>query len=444
MFDSLSKKLTDIFDKITKRGLLTQESVNAALREVRIALLESDVALPVVKKFLTIVGEKAIGQRIIKNVSASQMMIKIIHDELINILGEKGPPIKKGKILLVGLQGSGKTTTAGKLAHYLNKNTLLVSLDVYRPAAQEQLKQIADQYGFEVFPIGQTDVKEIAQSAIKYSTSKKFDYIIFDTAGRLHIDGQLMDELKMLQAEIKPSETFLVTDAMIGQDAATMAKNFKENIDITGIVLTRVDGDAKGGAALSMHMITECPIRFMGMGEKIDQLEIFDPERTASRILDMGDIVSLVEKAKTFAENKESEKVSEQLEKGKFDLNDMLVYLKQMESMGGLSSILKMMPGFSRAAQSQNGQLNGASIDDKLLKRQVAIICSMTPKERRNYQILNGPRRKRIAVGAGVDVSDVNRLLKQYENTRQLMKQFGLFGKGSETGLSGFKNMFGF
>jgi len=439
MFDTLSEKLTKVFDKLTKRGLLTQEHVNAALRDVRIALLEADVALPVVKQFLNTIGEQAIGQKIIKSVSASQMMMKIIHDELIKTLGKKAPPIKKGKILLVGLQGSGKTTTAGKLARFLSKNTLLVSLDVYRPAAQEQLKQIAEQNGFEIFPIGQTDVKEIYKAAIKYSQAKKFDYIIFDTAGRLHIDDALMDELRMIQEDIRPSETLLVADAMMGQDAAVMAQTFKDNINLSGIILTRVDGDARGGAALSLHMVTDCPIRFMGVGEKIEQLEAFDPERVASRILDMGDIISLVEQAESFADSKEQEKVSQNIEKGRFDLNDMLVYIKQMESMGGLSSIMKMLPGF----KANQDQLNPDAMDDKLLKKQVAIIGSMTPKERRNPDVLNGPRKKRVALGSGVDVPAVNRLLKQYENVKQMMKQFGMFGK--DTGdVSKFKNFFGF
>jgi len=440
MFDSFSQKITKLFEKITKRGLLTQENVNTALREVRIALLEADVALPVIKNFLKAVSDQAIGQKIIKSVSASEMMIKLIHNELIHTLGKKNTPIKKGNILLVGLQGAGKTTTAGKLAHQLSKNTLLVSLDVYRPAAQEQLKQIGDQHGFEVFPIGQTNVKEIYKSALNYSKSKKFDYVIFDTAGRLHIDDTMMDEIKDIQKNVKPSETLLVVDSMIGQDAANMAKTFKDTLDLTGIILTRTDGDAKGGAALSMNMITGCPIRFIGTGEKIDQLEEFDPERIASRILDMGDIVSLVEKAEKFADDAENEKVSQNIEKGKFDLNDMLTYLKQMDSMGGLGSLMKMMPG----SMSSGGQLNSDSIDDKLLKRQVAIIHSMTAKEKKNYKLLNGPRKKRIAKGAGVDASDVNKLLRQYENIFQMMKQFGLLGKGGGSGaLGGLKNMFG-
>ena len=441
MFDTLSQKINKIFSKITKQGLLTQENINTALREVRVALLEADVALPVIKTFLKDVSEKAIGQKIIKSVSASDMMIKMIHDELTLILGAKSTPIKKGHLLLIGLQGSGKTTTAGKLAHYLKKNTLLVSLDVYRPAAQEQLKQIADQYGFEVFPIGQTNVKEIYKSALQYSKAKKFDHIIFDTAGRLHIDDDMMQELKEMQSDIKPSETFLVVDSMIGQDAANMAKIFKDNIDLTGIILTRTDGDAKGGAALSMHMITECPIRFIGTGEKIEQLEPFDPERIASRILDMGDIVSLVEKAEKFSTDQENEKVSKNLEKGKFDFDDMLTYLKQMEAMGGLSSLMKMMPG-----SIAQGQLNGGAIDDKLLKKQVAIILSMTPKEKKNYKILDAQRKKRIAQGAGVVVADVNRLIHQYESVHQMMKQFGLLGKGGSNNgaLGGLKNMFGF
>ncbi|USO02483.1 MAG: signal recognition particle protein [Alphaproteobacteria bacterium] len=439
MFDTFSQKISKLFDKITKRGLLTQESVNTALREIRIALLEADVALPVIKTFLKAVGDKAVDQKIIKSVSASDMMIKIIHDELVHTLGKKNKPIKKGNILLVGLQGAGKTTTAGKLAHRLSKNTLLVSLDVYRPAAQEQLKQVGEQHGFEVFPIGQTNIKEIYKSALQYSKAKKFDYVIFDTAGRLHIDDEMMEELKIIEKEINPAETLLVVDSMIGQDAANMAKTFKDNIGLTGIILTRTDGDAKGGAALSMNIITDCPIRYIGTGEKIDALEEFDPERIASRILDMGDIVSLVEQAEKFADDAENEKVSKNLEKGKFDLDDMMTYLKQMDSMGGLGSLMKMMPG----AMAQ-GQLQGQSIDDKLLKKQVAIICSMTPKERKNYKILGGSRKKRIAQGAGVTAADVNKLVKQYEHVRQMMKQFGLFGKSENSGaLGGLKSMFG-
>lgn len=445
MFDSLAKKLTGLFDKFSKRGILTEADVEKSLREIRIALLEADIALPVVKSFIDAVREKAVGQEIVKSVSPAQMMVKIVHDQLVEALGTSDGSLNKGHpqiILLVGLQGTGKTTTAAKLGKYLkkqNKKVLMVSLDVYRPAAQEQLQQLGEQHDIECFPIGETDIESICSNALKYAKSGGFDSILLDTAGRLHINDELMNEVKKIQKITTPQETLLVVDSMTGQDAVNIAKSFKEAIDLTGIILTRVDGDARGGAALSMKQITGRNIKFVGMGEKIDQLEVFSPERIASRMLDMGDIVSLVEKASETADEEEAEKMMKKLEKGRFDLNDMVNYLKQMEKMGGLSSLLKMMPGFGR----MESELNRSGIDDKLLKRQVAIIYSMNPKERRNYKILNGQRKKRIANGSGVHVSEVNRLLKQYEQICKMMKQLGMFGK-LPFGKGALRNMLGF
>lgn len=435
MFQSLSSKLTGILDKLKSRGALTEADVIAALREVRVALLEADVALPVVKQFIAAVREKAVGQDIIRNINPGQMVVKIVHDHLQEMLGDGAEnlnlaAVPPAVILMVGLQGSGKTTSSGKLAKYitnsLKKKVLLASLDVYRPAAQQQLETVGKQISIATLPIISTEKPlEITNRALQMAKSQGFDVLILDTAGRLHIDETLMEELVAIKAASNPIETLLIADAMTGQDAVTIAQEFNEKIGVTGIVLTRLDGDARGGAALSMRAITGRPIKFMGVGEKLDQIEPFQANRVAGRILDMGDIVSLVEKAASVVDQEEAELMAKKIQKGSFDLNDMAKQIESMMKMGGMSSLLGMLPGVGRLKD----QLDKANLDDGILKRQVAIIRSMTQKERKNSKILNGSRRKRIASGAGVQVQDVNRLIKQFEQTQQMMKKFGKMGQ---------------
>ncbi len=448
MFQNLSQRLTGILDKIRGRGALTEADVLTALREVRVALLEADVALPVVKQFIEGVKEKAVGQEVIRSVTPGQMVVKIVHDHLIEMLGRENEPINLSTqppavILMVGLQGSGKTTSSAKLAKFLtqkmNKKVLLASLDVYRPAAQHQLATLGQQLDIATLPIvdGQKPL-EITDRALMTARAQGADVLILDTAGRLHIDDDLMSEVAEVKAKAKPIETFLVADAMTGQDAVTIAREFHEKVAITGIILTRVDGDARGGAALSMRSVTGCPIKFMGMGEKLDQLEAFQSERIAGRILDMGDIVSLVEKAAEVVNQEEAEKLAQKMQKGQFDLNDMAKQLEQMLKMGGLGGILNMLPGVGRIKD----KLNEVGMDDKIIRRQIAIIRSMTKVERRQVKILNGSRRKRIASGAGVPVAEVNRLIKQFEQMQQVMKKVGKMGKKGFM-RSGLKGLFG-
>ncbi|WP_032113236.1 signal recognition particle protein [Candidatus Paracaedibacter symbiosus] len=435
MFQSLSTKLTGILDKIRNRGALTEADVNAALREVRIALLEADVALPVVKQFIESVREKAIGQDIIKSISPGQMVVKIVHDHLQEMLGQETEKLNLAAvppavILMVGLQGSGKTTSSGKLAKYITdhhkKKVLLASLDIYRPAAQQQLETLGQQLSVATVPIVASEKPlEITKRALQLAKAQGIDVLILDTAGRLHIDEGLMEEVTAVKNLANPVETFLVADAMTGQDAVTIAKEFNEKVGITGIILTRLDGDARGGAALSMRAVTGRPIKFMGMGEKLDQLELFQPERIAGRILDMGDIVSLVERAASVVDQDEAERMAKKMQKGTFDLDDMVKQIEGMMKMGGMSGLLGMLPGVSRVKD----QLDKAGMDDSILKRQIAIIRSMTKKERKDPKLLNGSRRKRIASGSGVQVQDVNRLIKQFEQMQQMMKKFGKMGQ---------------
>lgn len=435
MFQSLSKRLTGIFDKLRGRGALTEVDVTAALREIRIALLEADVALPVVKEFVEAIREKAIGQEVIKNIAPGQMVVKIVHDHLVSLLGGEGSEINltttpPAVVLMVGLQGSGKTTSTGKLAKHLtqklNKKVLMASLDIYRPAAQLQLETIGRQLDIATLPIieGQKPM-DITERALAAARAQGIDVLLLDTAGRLHIDETLMAEVSAVKALAKPIETYLVADAMTGQDAVTIAREFHEKVGVTGIVLTRMDGDARGGAALSMKQVTGCPIKFMGMGEKLDQLEAFDPSRVAGRILDMGDIVSLVEKAAAAVDQDEAEQMALKMQKGSFDLNDMAKQLQMMMKMGGFGSIMGMLPGIGKIKD----QLDQAGMDDRVIKQQIAIIHSMTKKERRYPQLLNGSRRKRIAAGSGMQVADVNKLIKQYEKMRDVMKKIGKMGK---------------
>lgn len=436
MFDALSEKLSDVFKKLSRSGVLTQSAVDEAMREIRIALLEADVALPVVKDFIAQVSEKAVGQQVIKSVKPAQMVVKIVHDELVRVLGEENasldlaavPPVV---VMAVGLQGSGKTTTTAKLAKRLTnekKRVLAASLDVYRPAAREQLAQLGQQGGFDVLPIVMAEKPaDITNRALKEAKKGGYDVLLLDTAGRLHIDLDMMGEVAEIRRIANPKEVLLVVDALSGQDAVNVAKEFNEKIGLTGIVLTRIDGDSRGGAALSMRAVTGCPVKFLGAGEKIDALEPFHPDRLAGRILDMGDVVSLVENAAEKMDKDEAERVAKRMMDGRFDLNDLLSQFRQMERMGDLKGMIGMLPGMAKF----KSQIDAAQIDGKMFKRQEAIILSMTPKERRNPDLIKASRKRRIANGCGLSVQDVNKLLKQYEQIADMMKKFkkkGLFG----------------
>lgn len=448
MFQTLTNRLTTVFDKIRGRGALTEADVNAALREIRIALLEADVALPVVKEFIEGVREKAVGQEVIRSISPGQMVVKIVSDHLVEMLGSEPVPINVAAVspmamLMVGLQGSGKTTSSAKLARYLtqkmNKKVLLASLDIYRPAAQLQLETLAQQLSIASLPIepGEKPL-QITQRAMQMGRTHGFDVVILDSAGRLHIDEELMQEVAEVKKFANPIETFLVADAMTGQDAVTIAREFHEKVGVTGIILTRIDGDARGGAALSMRSITGCPIKFLGVGEKTDQLELFQPDRIAGRILDMGDVVGLVEKAAEVIDQKEAEKMASKMQKGTFDLNDMASQIEQMMKMGGMNSMLSLLPGIGKMKE----KIAASGMDDALFKRQIAIIHSMTKQERRNHKILNGSRRRRIAAGCGQTPADVNRLLKQFEQMQAVMKKVSKMGKGGMI-RQGLKGLFG-
>jgi signal recognition particle subunit SRP54 len=449
MFQSLSQRLTGIFDKLRGRGFLNEDDVNAALREIRIALLEADVALPVVKQFIEQIRERAVGQEVVRSVSPGQMVVKIVHDNLIEMLGGQAEPLNLSapapfSIMMVGLQGSGKTTTTGKLARYLteklNKKVLMVSVDVYRPAAQKQLAVLGEQLKVATLPIveGQKPL-DIAKRALDEAKRQVVDVILFDTAGRLHIDDALMEEVAVLKKLTQPIETLLVADAMTGQDAVTIAKGFHERVGVTGLILTRIDGDSRGGAALSMRAVTGCPVKFMGVGEKTDQLEIFQPERIAGRILDMGDIVSLVERASEVVDQEDAEKLAKKMQKGHFDLDDMAKHLEQMIKMGGMSSLLGLLPGVGKIKD----KIQEAGLDDCLIRRQVGIIRSMTKKERKDFRLLNASRKRRVASGCGMEVSDVNRLLKQFQQMQTMMKQMSKLGQKGFMRGGGLRGLFG-
>jgi signal recognition particle subunit SRP54 len=451
MFQNLSQRLTTVFDKLRGRGLLSEDDVNSALREIRIALLEADVSLSVVSDFVEQVRVRALGQEVIRSISPGQMVIKIVHDHLIDLLGTDGVELNlattpPANILMVGLQGSGKTTTSGKIAKHikerLKKRVLLVSLDIYRPAAQHQLEVLAkalDIESLEIIP----DEKplQIVERAKARARQGSFDVVIYDTAGRLHIDDTLMDEVRAIQVATNPIETLLVADAMTGQDAVRIAEGFKAILSITGLVLTRIDGDSRGGAALSMRAVTGCPIKFLGVGEKTDHLEVFYPQRLADRILDMGDIVSLVERASDVVVQEDAEKLAKKMQKGQFDLDDMASHIQQMLKMGGLSTLMGFLPGMGKIKD----QIADSGIDDKMIRRQLGIIYSMTKQERKNVQILNASRRRRIAKGAGVEVSDVNRLLKQHQQMQLMMKKMGKLEQKGIKGMlpSALGNLFG-
>ncbi|MDE2436963.1 MAG: signal recognition particle protein [Sphingomonadales bacterium] len=445
MFDALSDRLGSVFDRLKGRGALSEQDVRDAMREVRIALLEADVALPVVRRFIDEVTEKAVGQNVLKSITPGQQVVKIVNDALIEMLGGEdvpgldlnaAPPVV---ILMVGLQGSGKTTTTAKLAKLLKekqgKKVLMASLDVNRPAAQEQLRVLGEQVGVATLPIieGQQPT-EITTRALQSAKLQAIDVLLLDTAGRLHVDTALMDEMKAVAAISNPRETLLVVDSLTGQDAVNVAQSFSGQVNLTGVVLTRMDGDARGGAALSMRHVTGKPIKFAGTGEKLDALEVFQPSRVASRILGMGDIVSIVEKAAQAIEAEEAERMAERMAKGQFDMNDLRSQLRQMQKMGGLGALAGMMPGMkkAKAAMQQSG------MDDKVLARMDAIIGSMTPKERAKPDLLNAKRKIRIANGSGVQVQDVNKLLKMHQEMERAMKQIKKMG-----GLGGLAKMFG-
>ncbi len=435
MFDSLNKRLGDILGKLRRKGALSEEDITNVMREVRVALLEADVALPVVKEFINSLKEKAVGHEIIASVSPAQMVIKLVQDHLTELLGSEHQEINLAAvppvvIMMVGLQGSGKTTSSGKLALRLrekhHKKVMVASLDVQRPAAQEQLAVVAKQAGVESLPIiaGQSPLT-ITKRAMEEAKLSGYDVLILDTAGRLHIDETLMGELIQVRDLAKPHETLLVADALTGQDAVTIAKHFHDHIGVTGIILTRIDGDGRGGAALSMRHITGQPIKYMGVGEKLTAFEPFHPERIASRILDMGDVVSLVERAAEAIDQKDAEQMAKRLAEGKFDFNDLLSQMKNMKKMGGLGGIMGMMPGMGKIKD----QLQDAKLDDTLLKRQEAIILSMTAKEREHPKLINASRRQRIANGSGTSVMEINKLMKQQQQMETVMKRIKKMGK---------------
>ena len=429
MFENLTNKLENIFSKLKSAPSLTEEQVDSGLKEIRLALLEADVALPVTKEFISNVKPKAIGQEIIKSTSPGQMIVKIVYDELVNILGSKNeelnfkavPPIS---LLLVGLQGSGKTTSAAKLAKNIEKNNkkkvMLVSLDVYRPAAQEQLKLLAEANGIQCLPIVEKQQPiDITKRALNAANLNGSDIIIFDTAGRTQIDLPMMSEIKQIKDITNPAETILVADSLTGQIAVNVAKEFDTAVNLSGIILTRVDGDARGGAALSMKHITGKPIKFIGVGEKITDLETFHPDRLANRILGMGDVVTLVEKAQQDLSDEKIKETEEELKKGMFSMDSYLAQLRQMKKMGGMEGVMSLMPGASKI----KAQMDNASIDERMLVENESIILSMTRKEKENPKIISGSRRKRISKGSGVDVSKINKLLKQFKMMSDMMKK---------------------
>ena len=464
MFEGLSKRLGDVFDKLRGRGALSEADVDAALREVRTALLEADVALSVVRQFIDEVRPKAIGSDVIRSVTPGQMVIKIVNDHLVEMLGgtvadlelNAIPPVV---ILMVGLQGSGKTTSSAKIGYRLSqgpqgmaaefggsfsvkRKVMMASLDTRRPAAQQQLKILGEQTGVATLPIVPLEMPlAITRRALEQARREGFDVLILDTAGRLSIDEELMKEVADISELAKPKETLLVADAMTGQDAVNVAKAFNERLAVTGIVLTRVDGDARGGAALSMRAVTGRPVKLIGVGEKFDQLEPFHPDRIASRILGMGDIVSLVERAAETIDKEDAEKLAARVRKGQFDMDDLLNQLRQLRKMGGLSGLMGMLPG----AMQAKAAMSKAKIDEGQLKRQEAVILSMTPKERRNPDVIHASRKKRIAKGSGVQVQDVNKLLKQHADMLKMMKRVNKLGeKGFMRGLGGMMQPPGF
>ena len=450
MFENLSERLGGVFERLTKQGALSEDDVKTALREVRVALLEADVSLPVARDFVKAIQEKATGQAVTRSVTPGQQVVKIVHDELIRVLrgDDETPGALKvdnppAPILMVGLQGGGKTTTTGKIARRLKekegKRVLMASLDVYRPAAMDQLAVLGAQIGVDTLPIvkGETPV-QIARRARQQATMGGYDVYMLDTAGRLHIDETLMREVEEIRDAVSPRETLLVVDGLTGQVAVEVAQEFDDKIGITGVVLTRMDGDGRGGAALSMRAVTGKPIKFVGTGEKLDALEEFHAERIAGRILGMGDIVSLVEKAQETIEAEQAERMMKRFQKGRFNMNDLKMQLEQMLKMGGMEGIMGMMPGMGKMKK----QIEAAGFDDRIIRHQIALIQSMTKRERANPQILQASRKKRIARGAGLEVSDLNKLLKMHRQMADMMKKMGRMGKGGML-KQAMKGMFG-
>ena len=424
MFEDLGDRLQNAISKIKGYGMITEDNIDSMMREIRFALLEADVNYKVVKEFTNNVKEKALGTEVRKSINPGDMFVKIVKDELVELLGGEAKELytsgNPSILMLVGLQGSGKTTTIGKLALYLrkklHKNPLMVACDVYRPAAIDQLKQLGKELNIEVYEEGKKDPVEIVKNALSYAKENKFDFILIDTAGRLQIDEELMDELVNIQNSTKINETLLVIDSMMGQDAINVINGFNDKLKLTGVILTKLDGDTRGGVALSVRHLTNVPIKFIGISEKMDGLTTFDPERMAGRILGMGDVISLVEKAQEAIDEKEAEKTAKKMQQGKFDLEDFLSSMKQIRKLGPLENLIKMIPGARKAG------LDKIQIDPKQMNRIEAIVLSMTPKERRNPSIIKASRKERIAKGSGTSVQDVNKLLTQFEEMRKMMK----------------------
>ena len=425
MFESLGERLQNAIHKMKGYGKLTEENLSEVMKEIRLSLLEADVNYKVVKEFTNKVKEQALGTDVQSSINPANLFVKIVNDELTELLGGESSPISLKNpsiVMLVGLQGSGKTTTSGKLANFLRKKhakkPLLVACDVYRPAAIDQLKQLGKELNIEVYDEGTNNPVEISKNAIEYAKKNGYDYIIIDTAGRLHIDDKLMDELDNISKEVKPDEILLVLDAMMGQDAINVITSFNDKLKLTGVILTKLDGDTRGGVALSVRHLTHVPIKFIGTSEKMDGLNSFDPERMAGRILGMGDVVSLVEKAQDAIDEKEAEKTAKRMQSGKFDLEDFLSSLKQIKRMGPLESLIKLIPGASKLG------LNKINIDPKDMAHVEAIVLSMTPRERRHPEIIKASRKTRIAKGSGTSVQEVNKLLNQFDNMKKMMKSF--------------------
>ena len=425
MFESLGDRLQNALHKIKGYGKITEDNISDMMREIRLALLEADVNYQVVKEFTNTVKEKALGEEVQKSIKPGDLFVKIVKDELTELLGGESAPLNMSgspaTLMLVGLQGSGKTTTIGKLSNFLrkkhSKKPLLVACDVYRPAAIDQLKQLGKQLGIEVYDEGKKDPVEISKNAINYAKENGYDYVLIDTAGRLHIDEELMEELQNINSEIKPQEILLVIDSMMGQDAINVIKGFNDSLKLTGVILTKLDGDTRGGVALSVRHLTNVPIKFIGVSEKLDGLENFDPERMAGRILGMGDIISLVEKATEVIDEDEAMDAAKKMQSGKFDLEDFLKQMKQIKKLGPLENLIKMLPGAKKMG------LTNINIDPKQMAHVEAIILSMTPKERKNPDIIKASRKTRIAKGCGLSVQEVNKLLTQFEQMKKMMKQ---------------------
>jgi signal recognition particle subunit SRP54 len=435
LFENLSNKLQDTFRKLRGMGKLTEKNIEESLREVRLALLEADVSFKVVKDFIARVKERAIGGEVLSSLTPGQQVIKIVYDELNKLMGESESPLKLASqpptiIMLVGLQGAGKTSTAGKLGQFLRKQgkrPLLVAADIYRPAAVKQLQILGKQLEIPVFSLENADPVTIAQKALEHAVSYQHDLVIIDTAGRLHINEELMEELKRIKAAVNPTEILLVIDAMTGQDAVNVAGSFLETVGIDGVILTKLDSDTRGGAALSVRAVTNCPIKFVAAGEKLENLEVFHPSRMASRILGMGDVLTLIEKAEANVDPQKAKNLYDKIRKAEFDLEDFLGQMREMRKLGPLDQLLGMLPG------QVSKQLKGVQINEKELGRVEAIIQSMTRQERANPGLINGSRRRRIALGSGTSVPEVNRLLQQFEQTRKMMRQFSdMTGKGKK------------